>query len=54
MEDKTLENIKNGKGLTPLSNDIKSSNKQSGITVEQRTRSGIHKEIAELKDKSKK
>lgn len=53
MEDKTLENIKSGKGLTPLSNDSKSSNKQSGIAIEQRTKSGIHKEIAELRDKSK-
>lgn len=35
MTDKTMEDIKSGKGLPPLSNDDSSSN-QSGITKEQR------------------
>lgn len=35
MPDKTMENIKSGKGLPPLSNNSGSSN-QSGITMEQR------------------
>lgn len=35
MSDKTMEDIKSGKGLPPLSNNDCSSN-QSGITKEQR------------------
>lgn len=35
MPDKTMEDIKSGKGLPPLSNNSSSST-QSGVTMEQR------------------
>lgn len=35
MSDKIMEDIKSGKGLTPLSNN-NNSNTQSGVTMEQR------------------
>ena len=35
MSDKTMEDIKSGKGLPPLSNNS-GSNTQSGVTMEQR------------------
>lgn len=35
MSDKTMEDIKSGKGLPPLSNNSGSGN-QSGVTTEQR------------------
>ena len=40
-----MDDIKSGKGLTPLS-DSGSSNHQSGITTEQRTEKGITHEIS--------
>lgn len=43
MSDKTMEDIKSGKGLPPLSNNS-SSNTQSGMTTEQRGH-GITHEI---------
>ena len=54
MSDKTMEDIKSGKGIPPLSNNNCSSN-QSGITKEQRG-SGITYETFSSKvyDKSNK
>jgi hypothetical protein len=40
MSDKTMEDIKSGKGLQPLSNN-NSSSSQSGVTMEQRAEKGI-------------
>lgn len=41
MPDKTMEDIKSGKGLTPLSNNS-NSNTQSGVTMEQREKGITH------------
>lgn len=41
MPDKTMEDIKSGKGLPPLSNNSNSST-QSGVTVEQRGKGITH------------
>ena len=41
MPDKTMEDIKSGKGLPPLSNNS-NSNTQSGVTMEQRERGITH------------
>ena len=42
--DKTMDDIKNGKGLSPLSS-AEGSNHQTGITTEQRAEKGITYEI---------
>ena len=44
MTDKTMEDIKSGKGLPPVPSNNDSSN-QSGVTMEQRAEKGITHEI---------
>ena len=44
MSDKTMEDIKSGKGLPPLSSNSDSSG-QSGVVMEQRAEKGITYEI---------
>ncbi len=44
MSDKTMEDIKNGNGLEPISSDS-SQNDRPGITSEQRGQHGISHEI---------
>lgn len=51
MADKTMEDIKSGKGLSPLSDS--SSCNQSGITIEQRAEKGITYETFACHDKKK-
>ena len=41
MADKTMEDIKNGKGLAPLPNNPDSNNNNPGITPEKRSENGI-------------
>lgn len=47
MSDKTMEDIKSGKGLPPLSSNSDSSG-QSGVAMEQRAEKGIIYEILDL------
>lgn len=49
MSDKTMEDIKSGKGLPPLSNNS-SSNTQSGMTTEQRGHGITHEIFASRGD----
>lgn len=44
MSDQTMENIKSGKGLEPISSDT-SQNNRPGVALEQRGQDGISHEI---------
>ena len=49
--DKTMDDIKSGKGLPPLSS-AEGSNHQPGITTEQRAEKGITYETLHITEKS--
>lgn len=51
MADKTMDDIKSGKGLPPLSNNVGGSSTKSGTTMEQRAKGITHETFTYHGDK---